>query len=344
MRRGYFSVKERENMGFPFFWRAFTPKIRDRSGHIIPRSIASLEWINLGGVRQTVLIRGANSSCPLLLFLHGGPGMPAMYLAHKFQRSLEQDFVVVQWDRRGAGKSYNKTIDPDSISVEQEISDTIELVNVLRSRFGKNKIYLLGHSYGSYLGMITVQRFPELFHAYVGVGQLACSEERTKDIQDRWIRTKAEQSGNRKALEQLNGKGSLDREKWLFQFGAEIHKEKSRLSILSIGLRAPEYNLTDLLHVRSGVNFTHKYMKYNAISGDLMDAVQEVKIPVYFFTGRFDYTDPFECTEEYACRLQAPRKEVVWFNESAHFPFLEEPVKFAEEMRKVAHESKCTQD
>lgn len=326
-------------MGFPFFWRAFTPQIRDRSGHVVPGSVASLEWINLGGIRQSVLIRGANASNPLLLFLHGGPGMSSMYLAHKFQRPLEEDFVVVQWDRRGAGKSYNKNIPPNSISVEQEISDTIELMNVLQSRFGKNKMYLLGHSYGSYLGMITVQRFPELFHAYVGVGQVACSEERNREIQDRWIRAQAEASGNRKALEQLDGKSQLDREKWLFQFGAEIHKEKSWWAVLSIGLRAPEYSLLDVMRVRSGVNFTHKHMKYDAISKDLMEAVNEVKIPVYFFTGRFDYTDPFECTEQYALRLRAPRKEVVWFNESAHFPFLEEPMKFAEEMKRAKLES-----
>jgi pimeloyl-ACP methyl ester carboxylesterase len=173
---------------------------------------------------------------------------------------------------------------------------------------------------------------------------LACSEEQTKEMQDRWIRKQAEASGNRKAVEQLDGRSPLDREKWLFQFGAEIHKERSWLAILSIGLRAPEYTLNDMLHIRSGVKFTHKYMKYNAISGDLMDAVPEVKIPVYFFTGRFDYTDPFECTEEYARRLQSPRKEVVWFNESAHFPFLEEPMKFAEEMKRVAHESELDCD
>ena len=326
-------------MGFPLFWRAFTPQIKDKSGHIVSGSVASLEWIKLGGIRQSILIRGMNISSPLLLFLHGGPGMPAMYLAHRFQRQLEEDFVVVQWDRRGAGRSYRKTIPPDSINTQQEISDTIELVNILRSRFEKTKIYLLGHSYGSYLGMITVQRFPELFHAYVGIGQVACSEERNREIQDRWIRTQAQASGNREALEQLDGKSPLDREKWLFRFGAEIHKEKSWFALLSIGLRAPEYSLVDTLRVRAGVSFTHKHMKYNAISEDLVDAVTEVKIPTYFFTGRFDYTDPFECTEEYARRLRAPRKEVVWFNESAHFPFLEEPIKFAEEMKRVMHES-----
>ncbi len=95
----------------------------------------------------------------------------------------------------------------------------------------------------------------------------------------------------------------------------------------------------DALKVRKGVDFTSRNMKYDAIDGDLIDAVQRLDVPAYFFTGRHDYTDPFEYTEEYGQRLQAPKKEVVWFEESAHFPFLEEPGKFASEMRRVATES-----
>ena len=191
-----------------------TPPIRDREGRVRPASIASLEKVNLGGREQCILIRGANRSNPVLLFLHGGPGMPAMYLSHAFQRPWEEDIVVVQWDRRGAGKSYDSHIPPQTINVEQEISDTRELTNLLRQRFHQDRIYLLGHSYGSYLGMLVVWRFPELFHAYVGVGQMACSKERSRQIQDHWIRREAVAAGNQKALSQLNGKEPLDREKW----------------------------------------------------------------------------------------------------------------------------------
>lgn len=320
--------------------RCYTPAFKDSHGRILPDSVASLEKLNIGGVPQYILTRGKRRSNPVLLFLHGGPGMPAMYLAHKFQKPLEECFVVVQWDRRGAGKSYSRLVLPETMSVEQEISDTHELVDLLRRRFHQEKIYLLGHSYGSYLGVLVAQRFPELFHAYVGIGQLACSEKINRQIQDQWIRERADAAGNQEALRQLDGKEPLNREKWLFEFGGELHREKSWRPLLLAGLSAPEYSLLDILRIEAGANFTQKNMKYNAIAGDPMDSVPELKLPVYFFTGKYDYTDPFTCTEEYYRRIQAPRKEIVRFDDSAHFPFLEEPQKFAEEMRKVAWDTK----
>jgi pimeloyl-ACP methyl ester carboxylesterase len=327
-------------MGLPFFWRASTPQIRDEEGKVPPDSIASLEMVDIGGAQQCILIRGHSTKNPVILFLHGGPGMPCMYLAHEFQRPLEKDFVVVQWDRRGAGKTYREDTPPESMSVSQEVADAVELVNLVRSRLGHSKVYLVGHSYGTYLGMIVAERFPELFHAYVGIGQLAYSGKRNREVQDRWIRERAGAAGNERLLDQLDAGVPIDREKWLFRFGGTLHNKKSFTTLLFIGLRAPEYSLMDALKVRKGVNFTSKNMKYDAINGDLIDAVQRLDIPVYFFTGRHDYTDPTEYTEEYARRLQAPKKEVVWFEESAHFPFLEEPEKFVREMKRVAAENR----
>jgi len=265
--------------------------------------------------------------------------MPSMYLAHRFQQSLEKDFVVVHWDRRGAGKTYTKDTPPGSMSVTQEVSDTVEIVRLLRTRFGQSKVYLLGHSYGTYLGMIVAQRHPELFRAYVGIGQLAYAGARNSQIQDRWIREQAERRGNKKLLRSLDAHFPINREKWLFRFGGELHHGKSFATLLLIGLHAPEYTLRDALNVRKGVVFTHQHLRYDAIAGELADAVSRVELPVYFFTGRFDFTAPFENTEEYAGKLQAPRKQIVWFEESAHFPFLEEPEKFAQEMTRVRMET-----
>lgn len=265
--------------------------------------------------------------------------MPSMYLAHAFQRSLEKNFVIIHWDRRGAGKSYSEGIPPETVRVSQEIADTRELVNLLRAKFGQSRILLIGHSYGSYLGMIVLQRFPELFYAYIGIGQLAYSDERNSDAQDEWLKAKAKETNNRQLLEQLETGVPIDREKWLFRFGGELHRKKSFTSLLWIGLLAPEYSIMDVLRVRKGVSFTHKNLKYDMIDGNLIDTVGRVDVPVYFFSGRYDYTDPFEFSQEYLNRLQAPRKEMVWFEESAHFPFLEEPNRFASEVRRVSTET-----
>jgi pimeloyl-ACP methyl ester carboxylesterase len=261
-----------------------------------------------------------------------------MYLAHRFQRSLEKDFVVVQWDRRGAGKSYYRDTPPDKMRVSQEVADTAQLAEQLTARFGQSKLYLVGHSYGSYLGMIVAHQSPRLLHAYVGIGQLAYSGERNREVQDRWIRDQATATGDAKLLKLLDSKGPINREKWLFKFGGELHYQRSFTALLMIGLRAPEYSMMDVLRLTRGLDFTHREMKFDAIDGDLIDAIPRLDVPAYFFTGRFDYTDPFEHTEEYLGRLQAPKKEMVWFDESAHFPFLEEPEKFAHEMRRVATE------
>src|SRR6202140_2044216 len=298
-----------------------------------PHSIASLERIGIGGVEQYVLIRGNDSSLPVLLFLHGGPGMPAMYLSHPFQHELEKEFVVVQWDRRAAGKSYREDIS-GTLTTEQLVADTVELTNVLRARFHQDKIYLVGHSWGTYLGMLVIARHPELYRAYVGIGQLARSSP-IAGIQDEYIRQSARRMGDQDAIMELEEKGSSVRETLLFKFGGEIHNAKSFMPLLLTGLAAPEYSLRDARNIPKGVSLYSRYFVYNSISGELMDDITQVDIPVYFFTARFDYTDPFMLTEQYFSKITAPEKYIVWFEESAHFPFYEEPAALARQMRNV---------
>jgi pimeloyl-ACP methyl ester carboxylesterase len=306
-----------------------------------PNGIASLERIRIGGVDQYILIRGNDSSLPVLLFLHGGPGMPAMYLAHSFQSELEKEFVVVQWDRRAAGKSYREDIN-GTLTTEQLVADTVELTNALRARFHQDKIYLVGHSWGSYLGMLVITRHPELYRAYVGIGQLARFSP-IDGIQDEYIRQSARRVGDQGAIKELDEKGAGVRETLLFKFGGEIHHAKSFTPLLLTGLEAPEYSVRDARNIPKGVSLYSRHFVYNSISGELMDAVTQVKIPVYFFTGRYDYCDPFSLTEEYFSRIDAPEKHMVWFDDSAHFPFYEEPETFARQMRSVRDATSHTQ-
>lgn len=309
---------------------AFTPAIEGS------KSIAELDRLTIGGVPQYVLIRGRDAANPVLLFLHGGPGMPMMYLAHAFQRPLEKQFTVVQWDRRGAGKSYSPNIPVNTMRVTQEIADTRELVLYLMRRFHQPKIYLVGFSYGTYLGILVAQRYPELFYAYVGIGQMACSAAQTEKYQREWIRRNALATNNSEALDELRGRKPLDAERWLFQFGGEDRQMKSFLPLLWIGLHAPEYTFHDAMSVPKGVRFTHARLKYDVIGKEsIAQAVSKAELPIYFFTGRYDETDPHECTEAYFNQLRAPYKRFVWFD-SAHFVFLEKPEAFAAAMRSVA--------
>lgn len=320
-----------------FLWPAYTPQIRDAQGQVVPGSIASLEQVTLGGVPQSILIRGWNRNNPILLMLHGGPGMPQMYLAYRFQRELEKDFVVVQWDRRGAGKSYSRQVPPQSLKVEQLISDTHQLVELLRDRFHQPKVFVAGHSWGTYLGMLAVQRYPDLFYAYVGMGQMTDSEQARKVRHD-FLLQRARETRNQEALRDLE---SGSDEKWLFQFGGELRNATGWWTLLAMGLRAPEYTAADAFRIPAGLRLYAQHMDASG-HGELVHEVSAVQVPVYFFLGRHDYNTPSELAVTYLETLRAPRKKVVWFEESAHFPFLEEPGKFAAEMRQVVSETSAT--
>lgn len=325
-------------VGACLFRPAFTPAIRDERGRRVPDSVASLEKVRLGGVDQWILIRGSSSRNPLVLFLHGGPGMPMMYLAHAFQRPLEGEFLCVQWDQRGAGKSYDQTIPQGSINIEQYLADAVELTNLLRRRFRQEKVFLVGHSFGSYLGALLAYRHPELYSGYLGVGQEADAEAAGPVIDD-FIRRTAVQRGRSDALDDLSKHGHAARETWLFKFGAEIHGKKSWVPLLLLGLCAPEYTFRDVMSVRKGVNLVGRHMNWNAIHGPLRNDVLEFKIPITFFLGRYDYTTPWPLAEQYFDALHAPTKRLVWFESSAHFPFLEEKEKFVREVIGAARQA-----
>jgi pimeloyl-ACP methyl ester carboxylesterase len=307
------------------FRPAWTPSITSVNGK---KSIASLEKIELGNLKQYVLIRSIDINNPILLFIHGGPGMPLMYLSHSFQRPLEKRFTVVQWDQRGAGKSYDPAAIPtETINVEQYIADAIQLIDTLRIRYHQQKIYLVGHSWGTYLSSILVQRHPELFYAYISVGQVVDGDAAQK-IQREFLLSEANKRNDTSLLTKLNQPGFTSFENYIFKFGGELKHATSFAPLVITGLFSTEYTFRDALNVAKGPQFCGKYMNYNAIHGSIMSNIKKYEVPVFFLTGTHDYTTPFALIKEYCDCIQAPFKQVIWFNESAHFPFYEEPKKF----------------
>ena len=306
--------------------RGGTPKIGG------DRSIASLEELELGGVPQWVLIRGHDSTKPVLLFLHGGPGMPAMFLAHAFQSDLERDFVVVHWDRRGAGKSFDAGLGGQSMSVSRTLEDTYELTRILRDRFGQNRIYLVGHSWGSYLGLLAVHGHPEYYSAFVGMGQLAGSQADVQEIRGEFLAQAAREAGDRELSIRLASGDAQVYEDDLFRYGGELHGARSFWPILKTGLLAPEYTLWDALNVKKGADLVARSMNYDLLPRPLEGEINDFDVPIFFFLGRYDYNTPSQLAVDYLDRLDAPHKKLVWFEDSAHFPFFEEPDRFRTEM------------
>jgi len=145
----------------------------DRNGRPLADSISEKIWVNINGVQQGMFIESENDANPVLLVIHGGPGMPDHFLTEHYPTGLEELFTVVWWEQRGTGLSYSSDIPPDTMTVNQFVSDILAVTNYLRSRFAKEKIYLMGHSWGSFIGIQAAARAPELYYAYIGMAQMS---------------------------------------------------------------------------------------------------------------------------------------------------------------------------
>ena len=325
-----------------------TPRIRDARGRPVSEGIASLEQVRLGGVDQWLLIRGRSLHNPLLLYLSGGPGGSEMAWVRHFNSPLEDHFLVVQWDQRGAAKSYAARKDAAGLTVDQFVSDASELLELLTTRFSQQKVFVVGHSWGSILGVLLAQRRPERIHAYVGTGQQVnflendtVSHLRAYELALRY--------GDHRALARLarigpppyTGKDMAQRYLTLYSLASRHAGRRGLLpQLLSSVLLAPEYSLRDKLHFFSGVRETFPRV-YPQLAGlELETQVPRLEVPVWFLLGREDFVTPSELAVRYLAMLEAPRKTLLWFEHSGHSPPFEEPDRFntllTEQVRSIA--------
>ena len=319
-----------------------TPAITDSQGKKIPDSIAKLEKVKIGGVDQWLLMRGTNTENPILLFLHGGPGFSEMGLFRHFNAELEKHFVIVNWDQWGAGKSYSKTLVSEPMTIEQFVSDGIEIVEFLKNKFKQDKIYLVGHSWGSLLGMLMISRYPESFYAYVGTGQVANMPEAEK-ISYQFTLNTAMKSNNQKAIKELEDIGcpvdgvyksglsgtDIQRE-WLMKFGGIVYGKSNPGDLIMKIMLTKEYSLLDRINFMKAMNMPskNKMVENEFLHINLFEQIPEVKVPIYFFLGRHDNQISAAVAEKYFNSITAPKKELIWFDQSAHSPCFEEAEKF----------------
>ena len=324
-----------------FLMPGSTALITDARGKPLPGSIAVLEKVALGGVQQSLLIRGKNMANPVLLFLHGGPGTSelGMVRAHNIP-ALEEHFTVVVWDQRGAGKSFAARRPVSGMNVEQFISDAHELSVRLCQRFKQRKIYLAGHSWGSALGVLTVARYPELYHAYVGVGQMVNMREGER-LSYEWTLAQAQEAHDSRSVAKLMKIGAppyagdlrskvITQRAILGKYGGEVHGNSrgGAFILLKCLLTASEYSWRDRINVFRGIFASMRLLWPQILSINLMEQVPELKVPAYFLEGRHDYEAPAVLAERYFETLKAPSKKLVWFESSAHFVNTEEAEAF----------------
>ena len=311
-----------------------------------PAGINSLESVRIGGIDQWVQVRGQNANNPILLFLHGGPGIAFIPLAGAFQGPWERRFTVVQWDQRGAGKTYasnDKELQRRTMNVPQMEQDTVDVVNYLRHRFHRDRIFVLGHSWGSVLGLWLAHEHPELIYAYVGTGQVVNMEQ--NDVTT--YRDALQEARRRhhsvavKQLESLAPYSNADSEKegiaryWEEQLlgpppGPGGFTDVGR--ILRDLVSAPDYSLSDDFGFIRGQSFSLDVFLPQLAKVNLTQLEANFRVPIFFLEGREDpYCRP-SLVWDYFQTIQAPQKEFVWFEDAGHFPFFEDKKKFLDEL------------
>ncbi|GAA4001469.1 hypothetical protein GCM10022631_10030 [Deinococcus rubellus] len=329
---------------------ARTPPILGADGQPLPGSVAELTTVRLGGHDQTIMIRGYSTEKPVLLYLNGGPGMSGLPYTRVVLNDLSRDFVIVDWDQRGAGKSY-PAIDPTStLTPAQAVSDTIELTNYLRARFDKPKIYLVGESWGSILGVLAVQRAPELFYAFIGSGQMVSVRETDHRIyQD--VLNLAARTGNPGLAAKMHSYGqppyadlpyanvfALGQYDALYKpyTPSAAYRELGASSgIGPYGVFGSEYNLIERFDVLRGLMdmFTVMYPQIQNI--DFRRDARTLKVPVYILDGTSELSARRDLTLEWFAALRAPIKTLVPFENAAHSVAFEQFEKFGVLMRET---------
>src|SRR6056297_4052403 len=193
-------------LGIISFWPGRTSPIGYSAGNKLKGSVAKMEKIKLGGVEQWIVTRGQNINNPIILLLSGGPGGTEMGRFLKFNKKLEKDFIVVNWEQRGSGKSYPSIKNKEDMVLDQYVSDINELVNYLKDKYDKEKVYLLGHSWGTIIGTLAVEKYPEQFHAYIGAAQMVNIKKTDQYIYD-YVLKAAFKAGNDKLVNTLKENG-----------------------------------------------------------------------------------------------------------------------------------------
>jgi pimeloyl-ACP methyl ester carboxylesterase len=312
-----------------------------------PNGIEEGMYVSIGGIEQWIQIRGEDRNNPILLFVHGGPGGSTLAISSGWQ-PWEKYFTVVQWDERGTGRTYRKTgnsIAP-TMTVDRMTQDGIEVAEFLRTHLHKDKVILVGHSWGSFLGIHMIKERPDLFSAYVGTGQIVGwpSWKKQSELHHARVVAAAQAANNLEALHELSTLNTLPGEKdhavlikWTRFFGLVLpYDERPVIKFRIPPPVMPDFSLLDWYYYIKGGRFSR-----NVIDGpnglllkaDLRTLGLGFSVPIFFFEGTNDMLVPMEPAEQYFNEISAPHKEFVRFEKADHFLPLNRPDEFLKELR-----------
>jgi pimeloyl-ACP methyl ester carboxylesterase len=306
---------------------------------VTPNGVEELIKIPVGDTEQWISVRGRNRANPILLMIHGGPASPEIPTSWAFQDGWEDFFTVVQWDQRGSGKSFLAN-DPQKVaptlSLDRITEDAAEVVQYLRKKYQKDKVFVLGHSWGSLVGLSLAHRHPEIMYAYIGMGQVISGHANEKAGFEQTL-SLAEKAGNAEAVKELkalapypelDGSVRLDElnaeRKWSIFYGGLTYGRQSLDYYLNLAELSPAYTPEDVKAIDQGSEFSLGRLVPELLKFDY-SATTQWKTPIVLFLGRHDLTTPSTVAAEWFGKIQAPKKKLVWFENSAHMMMVEEP-------------------
>ena len=321
--------------------------LKDAEGKVIVGSLVEKNFIEIGGIRQGFFIRTENPENPVLLFLHGGPGSPELAYSEFYESAerLEKYFTVCYWEQRGAGMSFNKSIDDATMNVKQFVEDARQMTEYLQRRFNQEKIYLMGHSWGSYLGIKIIEKYPENYWAYIGIGQISNQLESEKLAYDYLLNITALSNEN-KTFEKLkqfdkqapdfsNNDYLMTVREIMNEYGIGVsHQNISMFNLIRNMLFFKGYTLSEKINYFNGTLFSLKLFD-NAMNDNLFESSASFGVPVFFVQGKYDFATSYTLAREYLDKIEAPKKAFFTFDNSAHTPNLDESEKFIQTVRQI---------
>lgn len=317
--------------------------LTDGDGNKLEGSIVEKTYVNIGGVEQDMFIWGEDINNPVLLFIHGGPCFSEYFLFDNCPTGLEKVFTICHWEQRGGGLSSDPDLSPESITLEQLTSDIIEITNYLRKRFDQDKIYLAAHSGGTIIAIQAAAKAPQLYHAYLGIAQITNQPESEK-IAYQYMVEKYEQKGNKKMVDKLKEYPLMTDDSYVNLFYKSMLRDQTmhdlgigtmrNMKSLETGVVLPimlcrAFTVKEKINLwRSKIFFIRKTgLADQVLAANLPSAISEMAIPVYFFSGVYDFTVNHDLSKAYLEKLKAPKKAFYSFSNSAHSPLFEEPDK-----------------
>ena len=322
------------------------------------KAIQESTYVKIGGIEQYLQIRGEDRENPVILWLHGGPGFPLTYLNYYYQTGLEKDYTIVCWEQRGCGRTYYRNKSNGKMNIEQMLADTNEIIDYLRERFGQEKIIIIGQSWGTVPGMNYIHIYPEKVTAYIGVGQVTNFLQGKIYAAECAIKKAIENGNNRDAdlleygIKQLTATDNIEKSdvKSLEEMITTSIKylkcdgEMSGFKQIFSALTSPEMSWNDVKwflfasNTQNIISSQSKLVNYMYFQFDVMDFSNEYDVPICFIQGDSDWITPTDMAADYYSAVSSKQKEMIIISNAGHTPFLDNPEKFCNAVRKFLAE------